>query len=241
MSETTDNALQGEAAAEPVAPDTGTTATPETAATETKEPDEPKPKEDPVEKRIARLTARNYAIQRERDELEARLAALERAARPADKQDEPTPADFHRSVREEAEKLVKAETFNRECDRVAELGAKEFPDFNSAIGSLWPMLGGFKPDLVEAALEAGNAHKVLYALSQDPDEAERIAKLPPNRMGAAIAKLAAAPPPAAPAPKPVSKAPAPIKPITGAAKAEFNEHTATAQELVAYYMRKAKA
>jgi hypothetical protein len=123
------------------------------------------------------------------------------------------------TVRREAEQLAtqmaSSKAFNDDCAKVAEQGKKEFKDFPDVINSLWETLGGFNQPLVEAALEAGEAHKTLIFLGNNPDEAERIAALPPARQGAAIARIATQL--AAPKIKKVSNAPAPIAPVSGGA------------------------
>ena len=73
------------------------------------------------------------------------------------------------------------------------------------------MLGGLQPAVVEAAMETGEAAKVLYELGKNPDEAARIMALPPTKMAVAVAKIAVKPS-SAPA---VSKAPPPIKSLNG--------------------------
>ena len=163
-----------------------------------------------ADKRFASLTAKNAALLAEVEKLQKFVPKPEPGA-------EPTPEDRQREVEKRAVELVKAQRFNEEANRVAADGKKEFADFDQAMGTLWTTLGKFDPELVEAALEAGDAHKVLYKLAQDSDEAERIAGLSPGRMGAALAKLAAPEPAAAPVPPPPpppqSKAPAPIAPL----------------------------
>jgi len=60
-----------------------------------------------------------------------------------------------------------------------------------------------------------DGHKVLSALAADPDEARKIAKLPPAKMAAALVRYQAN---MKQPEKPISSAPAPIKPIGGTAK-----------------------
>lgn len=192
---------------------------PATAEPEQEPEKQPEKDEDdnPFKRRIDRLTAKQAeALQeaararQEAAELRAQLAALNpEAVKPEPGQDPIAVA------REQLKAEAAAEEFNRECNMTHAKGVAEFPDFERSLTSL-QTLGVMNPTVINAALEAGDAHKVLYALGKAPEEAERIANLPPERMGAAIAKFALKAVPALAA-KPVSRAPEPIKPISGGA------------------------
>jgi hypothetical protein len=197
----------------------------EKAATEEPEADKPPVEKDEgdstVKRRIDRLIAKNAesaarereALQRAAD-LEARLAALnpEEAAKP-------DLAEIAKQERERAKQEIREEerrnAFNHECNMTHAKGVAEFSDFDRSIDSL-KLLGVMSDTLIHAAFEAGDAHKVLYALGRNPEEAERISGLSPERMGAAVAKFALKAVPTLTV-KPVSKAPQPIKPIDGGA------------------------
>jgi hypothetical protein len=62
-------------------------------------------------------------------------------------------------------------------------------------------------DMLQAMIETGEGHKLIYELSSDLNEASRIMNLSPVKMGIALAKLAAAKPEA------ISGAPKPITPL----------------------------
>ena len=175
-------------------------------------PDEGKKPAAWVDRRVAQLTARLAAIEAERDALAAQLPKGDPSGQP--KQE--SPQEQAQRLRSDAVKQVREEertaAFTAECNKIADLGGKEIPGFLDSMKSMWDGLGGFNPALAEAAIEVGDAHQVLYKLAQDPDEAERISKLSPSRMGVALAKMAATQP-AAPPPPPQSRAPAPIKPL----------------------------
>ena len=102
--------------------------------------------------------------------------------------------------------------FDRSANDIYEKGVKEYPDFEQSLSN-FKMLGGLQPAVVEAAMETGEAAKVLYELGKNPDEAARIMALPPTKMAVAVAKIAVKPS-SAPA---VSKAPPPIKSLTAPA------------------------
>lgn len=94
---------------------------------------------------------------------------------------------------------------------VSKVGAEQYPDFQSAVVTLDAL--GISQDSVESILGMDDAHKVIYALGKNPEEASRILSLPPVQQGRELERLALKA--AQPAPKAVSKAPAPITPIDG--------------------------
>ena len=115
-----------------------------------------------------------------------------------------------------ARQMSTQDTWNKECNRIAQAGFKNYRDFDKTLDEFkatFPEWDGVPPSLTEAAMEAspGNEHEVLHWLGRNMDEAERIAKLAPSRQGAAIARIADK----LNAPKAVSKAPPPIRPAQG--------------------------
>lgn len=211
-----------EPAAEPdnEAPETGTEqpAEPETPA----EPEKTEPEKQPwflkrihqQSAKIADLARQTENLAREKADLEARLSGNgERQPGEADKPPM-SPADIDRLVELRAQEHAKVQSFNQACDKTAEVGAKEFPDFNQAVGTL-QALGMMKPETVQVVLDAAgeNAHKVLYQLGKNPEEAERVFGLSPIKMAVELSKLGASAP--GKQPPPLSKAPDPIKPISG--------------------------
>jgi hypothetical protein len=128
--------------------------------------------------------------------------------------------------------------FNEACNKSVEEGRKTHDDFDRVVlqdltrlSPIYdPRAGGpiIPQPLVEAALETGEAHEVLYALGKDPQNAERIMRLKPIQQAVEIAKFhdkLVAGRVAAPvageddegetATPPTSRAPAPIRPRTG--------------------------
>ena len=99
---------------------------------------------------------------------------------------------------------------------VSKVGAEHYPDFQSAVVTLDAL--GISQDSVESILGMDDAHKVIYALGKNPEEASRILSLPPVQQGRELERLALKA--AQPAPKAVSKAPAPITPIDGSTTVE---------------------
>ncbi len=93
-----------------------------------------------------------------------------------------------------------AADFQEKCAEVAAMGAGDSNEFMSLITD---------PDIIP------DGHKVIAAMIEHPDEAQRILALEPLKMAAALTRFATT---TKPAEKAISKAPAPIKPIGGTAK-----------------------
>ena len=173
--------------------------------------------------RIDELTRQKHEEKREKDDLKARLALIE-ASQQADPEAAPKPtfteAAFQNAVRAEAQRLafqesVKARTnswlqagnkeygadsFTEMCNMVANIGAGDSPDFMALVTD---------PDVIP------DGHKVIAAMKENPEEAQRILAMPPVKMAAALTRFAST----AKAPeKPISNAPRPITTIGGTAK-----------------------
>lgn len=150
----------------------------------------------------------------------------------------PTAAELQQLVREEATK----QNFDQRCNDAAAAGRAAHADFDKVVlgdlTSVSPVLGqngrpALPIPLLEAALETGNAHEVLYELGKDVSEAARIMALRPVAQAVELAKFASKIATKAaegevdedgkPVLKNVSRAPAPIKPPTkaGGAKPAF--------------------
>lgn len=179
-----------------------------------------------TDKRLARAFHKARQKEQEADKLRQELARLRGERGP-----ETPDAQVERLANERAEQIATQKQFNAQCTEVANAGNKAYPDFRAKMQAMWDGINGgyVAVPLVEAALEAGNAHAVLHWLGSNLDEAERIAALPPSRQGAAVAKIAAK----IAAPKvTASKAPPPIKPIVGRGKAEPNLETMPIEEFM---------
>lgn len=171
-------------------------------------------------RRIAQLTAKEAAAEARAAVAEAKSAAVDRGEPPSND------ADMQRRIDLRAEEIASQRVFTTECNRIAAAGSAAYPDFAQVMPTLWGATGGVgasgallpaQVELVNAAIETGDAHRVLYELAKNPDEADRIASMSPARMGVAIAKLAATP--ALPA-RQAANAPSRVKPISTGAAAE---------------------
>ena len=185
-----------------------------------------KPKVKPwFQDRIDKLTREKHEERQRVVALEAKLAefAPEQLERQAF-----DPANFDSLVKQEASRQIAAEktkergqgflnagvkdyggdAFTEKCNMVAAMGAGDSPEFMQLITD---------PEIIP------NGHKVVAALADNPEEAQRILSLEPIKMAAALTRFANAAPPKAPAA--LSSAPAPIKPVGGSAKASTPEDT----------------
>jgi len=174
--------------------------------------------EETTDKRIARMAHEAREAKRQMRQMRQELEQL-KGQRPPPTEDE----DLDRRVNERAEQLARQKNFNDMCDKIYKAGAKEFGKeaWDGEIKELAEITGSVVPPvLVEAAYEAGDAHKILHYLSEHTDEYEALLNTPIHRMGAKVTmianKLAAKPA------KQVSKAPPPIQPLQGQSSAELD-------------------
>jgi hypothetical protein len=205
-----------------------------------------RPDRDTEGRRVAQVRARLAAAERERDALRAEAEFYRQRAQPVAPEDETPEQRYQRergAMRQEVEAQIRTETFHQQ-------GATQYGDWKQRCDDLVAMGAdaGFAQLLVERP--GGEGVRVAAALAADPDAVERIANLRSERARAvALGKYAATIEDAthdrsrpngvngvavAPA---VTRAPAPVRPVTGRASPQFNEYTATAQQLADFYMR----
>ena len=156
--------------------------------------------------RIGQLT-------RQKRELEERLQAME-APQYAPQYDTQQsaggvdPRQVQMEIYRQAQELAKQNEWKNTTDKIWNEGLTKYGDWAPQLNNMAQILGGIPTSLTEAAIEIGNPHEVLYHLAKNPDEAARIALLPPTRQAVAVAKLASA----VTAPRRVTSAPPPISP-----------------------------
>lgn len=207
-SETTDDKVQ----------DTETEKTPPTDATETVA--EPAKKQAWYTKVITREAAEKREAKREAELYKRQNADLLAAL--ADKGTDPSKPKTENTLTQtevdrRADEKATAILFNRECDKVAEQGHEEFNDFGESLTVLQSFGNNYQA-LLPMVVEMPDAHKVLYHLGKNPDEAEQLLSLPPTKMAMRLAKLENE----LAKGKTISNAPAPIKPIAAKSKASFD-------------------
>lgn len=209
-------------------------------------PPEPKPPpppareagdaEDPVERRIARLTARLSSAARERDEFAARLAALENYQRQQAPPQQPVDPQYQQAVQAEGQRIAAYERTQEKIRTFHETGAAEYPDWRQRCTDLQAM--GADSQIAELLVEMPAGPKIAAALSNDPEAVERIASLRGERaraiaLGQYAEKLAAQPA------RNVSKAPPPPKPVEGRVSSAYDIYNPrnTPDEMVDYFIK----
>lgn len=173
-------------------------------------PPEPAQKPDWRNDRIAKLT---HDLNEER----RNKAAAPVVPAPAQGAGE-SPEAFQKRVDEaatiKARDLAAQADWDRQCNEVADAGKKDYPDFLARLSVIQSSFNPHDPaefaaynDVIAAAIETGQAHKVIYALGADPGEYQRLMKLSPVKrameLGTMAAKLVADPEPSG-LPKPIT-------------------------------------
>jgi hypothetical protein len=188
------------------------------------------------DRRWAQVTAQLAAAQRVQAQQAAELEFLRqermRLQPPtAEETPEQAQARLVAQIRQEEAGKLRAQQFH-------EVGRAEFPDWQQRCTALMSM--GADAGFAALLVDTPGGAKVAAALADDPEEVQRIASIPSERGRAvALGRYAATLETASAAPKvvPVTRAPAPVRPVTGRAAPQFNEYTATAQELADHYMK----
>lgn len=175
----------------PVEPPTEPPAVEPKAAPPTEPPTEPTepPKEPPSQdwrdRRIAQLTARLR-------EEQAKNAKPPTADPPAT-----APGLTEADVERRAAELAATQTFNRMCNDAAQAGRQAYPDFDSKVNELRRLVDVNDPasvaaynSMLAAAIETGEAPRLLHELGSDLNEASRILALPALKMGVELTRLA---------------------------------------------------
>ncbi len=190
-----------------------------------KEPDKPHW----AERRLSRMTASIKELERINAEQKAQLEKL--AAKPPTKEGEPPKhqgkteeeiaAEIEKRANEIADKKAEAKaqelanqrSFETRSNEVYEDGTKRFKDFDKSLAN-FRKAGGLaaaeaEKGFMSAVLETSDPAKVLYDLSQNLDEFERVFELPPLKMAMELDRLSRS------KPKRQSEAPEPPKPVGG--------------------------
>jgi hypothetical protein len=195
------------------------------------EPETTKPKPTFYEKRFGELTRQKRDAERRAEDLQARLDAIERGettTTPAEGETQPKPRQQptqqqpETDVERAAERLVEHREFAKRVNNVIAAGEAEFDkaEFTQKSNLIYDIGGDALPGFMSIITDpemVTDGHKVIAALADDPDEAERILSLNPVKMALALTKLSEKL--AKPAPKQHSKVPAPVEPVNGAARA----------------------
>src|SRR5215469_4284417 len=174
------------------------------------EPEPPKAAAEPDKpKRTPWFMEEIGELRRKNSELKQKLDGKP-AAPPAEKTPE---QQQEAAILQAAEQIVARREFEAKAGKTFEAGNKEFgaAEFAEKCNLVASMGFGDRADFMEIVTDPDiipDGHKVLSALASDPDEARKIAKLPPAKMAAALVRYQAN---MKQSEKPISSAPAPIK------------------------------
>lgn len=177
------------------------------------------------EARLRVETAKRREAEARVRELEARQVAKPPVEDSAGKAARYTDDDVNRLADQKAAMQSQWRAFSDACDATAAQGRRDFTDFDSRVGELRRLVDqndvesqGAYNRFLAAAMETGEAAKILHALGGDLNEAQRIMSLAPVKMGVEMAKLAMG------QGKEFSKAPKPINAINsrGSARVEIS-------------------
>ena len=160
-------------------------------------PTPPVPQPDWKDGRIRELAAKNGDAQRRIEQLTAEIEANK--AKPAVQQTPPVAAGFDeaevdRRASAKATAMAATALFNQRCnDAVSEgqkvYGASEFDSRVREVRALESLNPEGYANFLAAALETGEASKLLYALGGDKDAAARLMALPPIKMALELGRL----------------------------------------------------
>lgn len=163
--------------------------------------------------RLAKKTAQVQALKDE-------IAAL-KAAKPGEQTPGLTQEQLDALVDQKAEEKRLQAQFDDGCNDAVKIGREKYPDFDARLNAVKAVVDNDDAEsvksyfvLVAAALELGEAAKILHSLGEDPNEAARIMAMPPVKMTVALTKLASKseePPPD----NEITKLGKPITPVGG--------------------------
>jgi hypothetical protein len=218
----------------------------ESGATETetgtKPEAEPSPHRVPssVQRRIDAEVRRRGEAEREASAVKVELETLKRQiaeGNPAGGQPAPTQranesdAEFDKRVDARAQQILAQREHDTKIKAFGAAGAKDYSDFDDRCNAVAVLMDRSQiPAVMQIVTDIEDGHVAIAKLADDPDNAERIFKLPPHKMAIELAKLASE---KTPKPKKlVSNAPAPIEPKTGNARSDGYRPNMTVEEHV---------
>lgn len=175
-------------------------------------------------KRIHEETNKRREAERRAQELEEQLQKLRSGNQPDEPTTEPV-QDIDALVDKRAQERLQQQEFSKRVSSFDASGASEFgrEEFDQSCNLVATILDprdvhGFMDALTDPEI-VPDGHKVIMELANDPEEAERILRLPPVKRTVALVKLSERlSQPAKTPPKPISKAPAPVAPVGGNTK-----------------------
>jgi hypothetical protein len=179
------------------------------------------PRSDWRDRRIGELTQRSKELRDENARLRAQIGSDPAAARgpdgrfqqPAGYNGPPSQEAIDAEINNRAMNIAANQDFNRRCNEVAEVGRRNYADFDSKVQSLVGLVDANDPqsvftynEFLQAAIETGEASRLIHILGGDLDEASRILSMTPRRMTVELTRMAAKPV------QELSRTPRPINP-----------------------------
>lgn len=109
--------------------------------------------------------------------------------------------EFDRLVNDEVARrapiIAQIQEFNKACDEAAAKGRKDYPDFNTKLQGLLNVVdmndqsqSTAYNNFLAAALETGDAPRLIYELGSDPNKASALLAMTPVRMAVELTKMA---------------------------------------------------
>jgi len=203
----------------------------EQEAAKPEETEKPKPKPTFYEKRFGELTFEKREAQRIAEEHRREAAELRaenerlRAGETVEPRQEPAqrqPAgEAAPDVETAAANLVASREFAAKISSVISAGEAEYDKeaFTHKSNLIASLAGDKTTEFMKIVTDTdivADGHKVIAALADNPEEAERVLRLSPVKMALELAKLSATV--SKPKTKPISQVPAPVQPVNGAAR-----------------------
>lgn len=174
-------------------------------------------------KRIGALTAKSHdaerratAAQGEAERYRLLVEQMQRGEAPEQVTPPGQQPNIDDLVNKRAAEIAQQQAMTERGTSVSKTGAEAYPDFMSAVSTLDAL--GISGEQVQSLLGMDDAHKVIYSLGKNPEEAARILALPPLQQGRELERLALKG--TQQAPKAVSKAPSPITPVDASTTVE---------------------
>lgn len=193
-------------------------------------------------KRIGALTQQRHEAERKAEtsaqeaaRYKAILDQMQKDGTEVPKTDAQAP-DIDALVDKRATEKAQQQAITERGVSVAKVGAESFPDFQQAVVTLDAL--GITQDQVQNLLGMEDAHKVIYQLGKNPEEAARILALPPVQQGRELERLALKS--AQPAAKAVSNAPNPITPVDSTVSSDKSPAKMSTEEWMAWRNKNAK-
>jgi hypothetical protein len=234
------------AVTETPAPAEGATAAPEgqDAGGEAKPDATPKPRQ--ADRRFAHLQARTSEAMRRAEEAERRAEAAEAMLRQAQNggtQQQPAAPTDRAEIVAEAQRLVAEERVRERRQAVIDGGVKDLGAevWNEKTAMLHSMGALARPEFMEALVDIPDAHRLVAALADDPDQLKALLDKRPAAMAASMGRMAAELNVAdAPKPKEISRVAPPVRPVgAGRPTPAPDPAKMTTQEYIAFRNRTA--